>query len=118
MHGETTFLELPGVIGIDFSGPRKSIYLTLLKLVFQKGLMELPERILGLQHQLENYVLPDHDIPQDLVATLMIFAGLLRYLGLETLEETPEEPPLPALARVFDRYARTAGDRYARITRR
>jgi hypothetical protein len=92
----------PYLKGIDATGPQKAIdelvferegipvdsvnfardkdgMLNALKLLFQNHEMRFPY-IKGLRHQLRTYKREDKDIAQDIVAALMVFAYLARYL--------------------------------------
>lgn len=111
VHDEITFHEKNNVVAIDMGGLKKAVYITVLKLVFQKGLLAIPKKINGLLYQLAEYELPDKDIPQDLVATLFVYAGLLKWMGVDTLinDDAPihvEYKPTTPLTPRRDRYSR------------
>lgn len=63
-----------GIIGLDFSGPKKPAYLVAAKLILEAELSIWPKFVIGMRAQLSNYD-PTKDraglakIPQDIVAT-------------------------------------------------
>jgi hypothetical protein len=92
----------PYMKGIDATGPQKALdelvferddisvdsvnfardkdgMLNALKMIFQNHELRFPY-IKGLRHQLRTYKRDDKDLAQDIVAALMVFAYLTRYL--------------------------------------
>jgi hypothetical protein len=57
----------------------KTGMLNALKLLFQNHELRFPH-IKGMRHQCRTYKLPDKDLVQDIVSTMMVFAYLTRYL--------------------------------------
>lgn len=90
----TDKLNQVGAWPVDFGGQNKDTYLTILKLLMARGLIQYP-RIPSLTHQLSKYVTPEpKGLAQDLVMMLSVAAAWLEVpykTGLQ-LEEEDEEP--------------------------
>ena len=68
-----------GIVGMDFSGPKKVSYLHAARLLIEARLMVWPKNIVGIRSQLTNYDFEnDKKIPQDIVATLAMSAHAIR----------------------------------------
>ena len=64
---------------INKNNKNKEGMLNALKLLFQNHEMRFAY-IKGMRHQLRTYKLPDKDLTQDIVAAMMVFAYLTRFL--------------------------------------
>jgi len=99
------------VVGMNMTG-FKHVYNTFLKLLMDKGLLQVPE-IPGMRAQLGNYTIPDTRIAQDIVAMMQMTAGYLRKYYYVNKDGRDEEDDW-ALDDADRRYARPRGGRFAR----
>lgn len=118
MLSETAFADSYNIVPVDLSNIKKRSCMITLKLMMMRQLIRIPGDIIGLTSQLLKYRLPDDKIPQDIVATLFVFAGYMRAMGYEIPEETLEADLGPApYQHMLDRAYRMPIDRYARRER-
>lgn len=103
------------VIPMDFSGSKKQMYLSALKLIMGKGKLKIPYEVWGIRDQLQKYQLPDSKMPQDIVSCLAMGAFLMfpLYLSEYPLDDDPTilhayEDQLGGLAKAYLRYARSS----------
>jgi len=110
VHSEMSFPEDLPIVPMDMGGVKKSVYMVSLKLIMAKVRVRFPP-IEGIVHQFAKYALPDGKIPQDIVSTFFVLAGLLWYMGFEENieEDLPETNAFPQ-----GRYSRAIADRYVR----
>lgn len=108
-----------GVVPMDFSGSKKQMYLSALKLIMGKGKLKVPSGIWGIKDQLRKYQLPDKKMPQDIVSCLAMAAYLMFPLYLSEYPDDentnlarPTEDPYGGVVAAYLRYARSGGARY------
>lgn len=111
------------VVPMDFSGGKKQMYLSALKLILGRGKLKLPSGVWGIKNQLKTYQLPDTKLPQDIVSCLAMGAYLIFPLYLSEYPDADEtaiktEDSFGSLASAYLRYARSGGpSRYSPRTR-
>ena len=111
---ETSFSALNNMIPVDMGGSKKKSYITLFKLAMDRNRLKLPIGIKGMNYQLLKYRLPDDKLPQDIVATFLVFFGLLWFMGFNDDIEKPEEHRDEYDGNSTDRHSRTNEDRDTR----
>ncbi len=115
---ETSFAAFPNIYPVDMSGVKKKSYITLGKVLMQKGLLKFPMGIRGLNHQFLNYELPDEKLPQDIVATFLVLFGLFWFMGFNDDVEMPVQETNEWDNLFVDRNARPQVDRNTRLNQR
>jgi hypothetical protein len=102
------------VVPLGFEGQKKWEYLSALKLLLSRQVLQIPDGIEGIIRQLRRYCLPDKKIPQDIVAVLSMIARLIYPLYLTAYpeqEEDDEEETGVVIAQV-GRYSRPYSRRH------
>jgi len=114
VHSETSFKDFDDIVPVDMGGTSliKAQYIVNLKLLMSKGKLAFPNGIIGIKHQLLKYRLPDTKIAQDIVATILVLMGYLRWAGLD--DDQPEPEPVMELTPRRRDSRRWLGDRYSR----
>lgn len=78
------------VTPLGFDGAKKYEYLSAVKILLSKGLLQAPKGISGLERQLRDYRLPDKKLAQDTVSTLCMAAYLMFPLYREAYPDEEE----------------------------
>jgi len=111
--------ENESVIPMGFDGGKKYQYLNATKFLLSKGKLQIPAGISGIEQQIKRYRLPDHKIPQDIVAVLGMCCQLMFPLYINEYGEIDSfgmerAAQASQILTNYSRNARQAADRYAR----